>query len=229
MSARSLPPFVFHMIDEANWESVAVRGLLSASRLIDAFADSTQRATMKSTFRSSTVVLPGGCRLLDQQPMPPSCLVRCLDQPLQPADWYVAVNDRVYFWTSFRRLQRHRAACLDRAQVILFVDTQKLLAKHSDEAEVTPFNSGNARRLAAKRGHRTFVPYATWLDSAWRHEMRPDSPVRPANHRPVELVVRDRVADIVAATSHVAHLPAGQPLPDGSLGHEHRYGVSRCG
>lgn len=214
MSERSLPPLVFHMVDEGNWASVAQRGLRSASSLIDELRDAEQRASLKRTYRPSTLVLQTGCRLRDQRPMPPQCLARCLDQPLQASDWYALVNDRVFFWTSTERLQRHRAACLDRAQVILAVNTEELMARHADEAEVTAFNSGNARRLPAKRGHRSFVPYQSWLESAWLKESATGLPPRRPEHLPVELVVRDAVPEVLSMTSRLVRLPAGCAAPD---------------
>jgi hypothetical protein len=205
---------VFHMVDQANWQSVAQRGLLSASMLIDELPDIEQRADLKRRFRPSTLVLQTGCRLRDQRPMPPACLARCLDQPLQPADWYALVNDRVFFWASAERLQRHHAACLDRAQVILAIDTEQLMAQHADEAEVTAFNTGNARRLPAKRGNRSFVPYRSWLENAWQEEQAFGRPPRPPAHRPIELVVRHAVPNVLSMALRTIHLPAGRATPD---------------
>jgi hypothetical protein len=202
------------MVDEDNWKSVAQRGLLSASTLIDELPDVEQRASLKRTFRPSTLVLQTGCRLRDQKPMPPDCLTRCLDQPLQPADWYALVNERVFFWISAERLQRHRAACLDRAQVILAVDTEQLMARHAGEAEVTAFNSGNAKRLPARRGRRSFVPYRSWLDKAWLEERASGLPPRPPAHPPIELVVRHAVPDILSMALRTIRLPAGCGVPD---------------
>ncbi len=214
MSERRLPPLVFHMVDEGNWASVKARGLLSASMLIDELPDIEQRTMLKRTFRPSTVVLPTGCRLRDQKPMPPDCLTRCLDMPLQPADWYALVNERVFFWASAERLERHRTACVDRTQVILAIDTEQLMARHADQAEVTAFNSGNARRLPAKRGRQSFVPYRSWLESAWLEERASGQPPRPTAHPPVELVLRNAVPDILSMASRTVCVPAGCTMPD---------------
>lgn len=51
--------------------------------------------------------------------MPPAALARCLDSGLDPDAWYALVNSRVFFWLSRERLDRHRAACGKRPQIIL--------------------------------------------------------------------------------------------------------------
>jgi len=44
---------------------------------------------------------------------------------------------------------------------VLTLDLHRLFARHGDRPFLTPINVGNARRAAAARGHRTFVPLAT--------------------------------------------------------------------
>jgi hypothetical protein len=77
--------------------------------------------------------------------------VRALDDGLEPSDWYALLNSFVFLWPDPERLKRQRRACGDRPQVVLTFDADALLDRFADEAFVSPINSGNARRKAARR------------------------------------------------------------------------------
>jgi hypothetical protein len=100
----------------------------------------------------------------------------------------------VFFWLDRHgdRLDRHLSACRGRPQVLLTLDLQRLLDRHGDRAFLTPFNTGNARRAAAARGHRTFVPLAVWLESRWETE---SAGKRPRSRSPAELAIEGAVPD----------------------------------
>jgi hypothetical protein len=72
-----------------------------------------------------------------------------------------------------------------------------MLTRHGARASVTPFNVGNAKRRAASRGHRTFVPVASWRATRLASESRPGAPIRPPTHPPAELTVDDAVPDVM--------------------------------
>ena len=97
--------------------------------------------------------------------MPPAVLEACL-VGLTPAEWYALTNARVFFWFDPDRLNLQRAACEPRPQVVLAVDTAKLVEAYREEVAVTPINTANARR-----GTATFVPYAAWVE--WAGRARP--------------------------------------------------------
>jgi hypothetical protein len=67
-----------------------------------------------------------GLQVRDQRPMPPAVLEACL-VGLTPAEWYALTNARVFFWFDLDRLNLQRAACEPRPQVVLAVDTAKLV------------------------------------------------------------------------------------------------------
>jgi hypothetical protein len=165
-----LPNTVYHLAEESNWPSIQRDGLLSTSKLLDAaglaWAD---RARLERAQRLAHTELPTGVQIRDQRPMPPAALGACL-VGLTPAEWYALINARVFFWFDPDRLNRQRAACEPRPQVVLAVDTAKLVDAYREEVAVTPINTGNARRKPARRGTATFVPYAAWVESGWESE-----------------------------------------------------------
>jgi hypothetical protein len=117
---------------------------------------------------------------------------------MTPQDWYALVNGMVYFWIDRDRLERQARACQPWPQLVLELDAERLLGRHAERATVTPINVGNARRRPAVRGRATFVPFGRWVDSAWAHESTGlGTPLRPASHRPAELVISNAVPEIM--------------------------------
>lgn len=170
------------------------------------------RDRLARTHRLVHTELPNGAQIRDQRPMPPSALGRCL-HGMELADWYATINARVFFWLDPDRLNRQKAACEPRLQVVLAVDMASLIAAHEDHVSVTPINTGNARRKAALRGRATFVPWSEWVRTGWASEARAlEIPVRKQNHRPVELTALDAVPDILRFVIDVVPLPTGQPF-----------------
>jgi hypothetical protein len=206
-----LPSTIYHLAEEANFKSIQECGLLSATRLITAagLTESDRRSLEREQRREHTE-LASGVQIRDQRPMPPDALQGCL-VGLAPADWYGLVNARVFFWLNPGRLDRQRAACRSRTQVVLAIDTARLIAAYCKQAEVTPINTGNARRKPALRGAATFVPYATWLKSGWESETKAlGIPPRRRSHPPAELTVRDAVPDIMRFVIGEFRLPPGR-------------------
>jgi hypothetical protein len=160
-----LPNTVYHLAEESNWPSIQRDGLLSASKLLDAAGLArADRTRLERAQRLAHTELPTGVQIRDQRPMPPAALEACL-VGLTPAEWYALINARLFFWFDPDRLNRQRAACEPRPQVVLAVDTAKLVDAYREEVAVTPINTGNARRKPARRGTATFVAHAAWVES----------------------------------------------------------------
>lgn len=204
-------PYIYHMAEVANWPAIQREGLHSASTLLGiAGIIGQERERLEKNQRLAHTVLPNGVQLRDQRPMPPTALAACLIG-LSPSEWYALSNARVFFWLDPARLNRHRAACDVRSQIVLTVDADRLIAAYAEKIALTPINTGNARRRPARRGAATFVPYAAWATSAWTSEANHlGTPLRPASHPPVECTIAGSIPDIMQFVSDVQHLAPGQ-------------------
>jgi len=209
----NLPKRIYHLAEAANWPSIQRDGLLSASRLLKAAElPRIDRERLERTQRLTHTELPSRVQLRDQRPMAPAALNRCLCG-MSPSDWYAMINARVFFWLDPDRLNRQKAACEPRPQVVIAVDRGALIASYEARVAVTPINTGNARRSPACRGAATFVPWAEWVRSGWASEaLALGTPLRKRSHRPVELTVLDAVPDLMRFVIGVFPLPTGQPF-----------------
>jgi hypothetical protein len=212
----NLPRHVYHLAEEANWPSIERLGLLPASELIvRAGLNGADRDRLERSQRPDHSILPDGVAIRDQRPMPPASLRACLIG-MDPADWYALVNARVFFWLDPDRLNRQRAACKARPQVVLTVDADGLVRDYGHLAEVSPINSGNARRLPARRGAATFVPYAAWVESGWASEAAAlGTKERKRSHPPAELTILGAVPDAMRYVLSVTRLGAGERFEAG--------------
>ena len=206
-----LPDRVYHLAEASNWLSIQRYGLLSASKLLDlAGVLATDRKQLERRQRLEHTELPNGVQIRDQRPMPLAGLEASL-VGLTTAEWYGLINSRVFFWLDPDRLNRQRAACEPRPQVVLSINTAGLIATYSRQLEVTPINTGNARRRPARRGAATFVAYAAWSKSAWASEAAAlGTPERRRSVPPAELTVAGSVPDVMRFVVGVAKLAAGQ-------------------
>ncbi len=205
-----LPRQLYHLAEADNWPSIERHGLLSTRALLErAGLHGAERTRFEDQWRPDRVALPDGAVVRDQKPMPPAALERCL-RGVTPAAWYALLNERVFFWLDAERLNRMRRAYVELPQVVMTVDTERLLARHAARVALTPINTGNARRFPAPRGPHTFVPYATWLASGWASETEAvGTRPRPRGHAPVELTVADAVPDALDLVTDVRQLGPG--------------------
>lgn len=208
---------MYHLAEAPNWPLIQRNGLVSASRLLHvAGLTDVDRDRLERAQRLAHTELPSGVYIRDQRPMPLAALRRCLCG-IGPADWYALINSCVFFWLDPDRLNRQKAACEPRPQVVIEVDTAALVATHEQRIAVTPINTGNARRRAACRGAATFVPLAEWIQTGWASEAQAlGVPLRKRSHQPVELTVLDAVPDILRFVMGVFPLPTGQPFIPGT-------------
>jgi hypothetical protein len=198
MLPTHLPPVIYHLAEAVNWPSIERSGLLSTRALLEmAGVSEEERRGIEQRYRNEPVILPNGAVIRDQKPMPPTALERCL-QGMTPAQWYTLLNSKVFFWLDVDRLNRMRRAGGEQAQVVMVIDTARLLAHHSERIALTPINTGNARRRPAQRGLQTFVPYRTWIESGWTSESQAlGTSMRSSSHRPVELTASDEVLNVL--------------------------------
>jgi hypothetical protein len=206
-----LPQYIYHLADAGNWPSIQQYGLLSASALLDmAGIQGKEREQIERRQRTEAITLANGVMIRDQAPMPPTALERCLIG-MTPSEWYALLNARVFFWLDRDRLNRMLKANGRRPQIIMVVDTQKLLAVYAEQTTLAPINTGNARRKAALRGKQTFVPYKTWMESTWDSEAEAlGTKVRPKSLPPAELTILDAVPDIMNFVTQTRYMNPGE-------------------
>jgi len=94
------------------------------------------------------------------------------------------------------------------------IDLRELMARHGHNAFLTPFNVGNARRRPAPRGHRTFVPLASWLRSRWETEAQPGRAVRVRSHPPTEIAIEGSVPDAMDLLLEARPMGPGEHYAD---------------
>jgi hypothetical protein len=205
---------VYHLAEAENWASIQRHGLLSTSKLLDlAGATGEMRRAIERRQRTRSSKLPNGIIVRHQLPMPPAALLRCLAGGLAPEDWYALLNSGVFFWYDPDRLNRQRRACGPQTQIVMRIDAERMLERHADRAAVTPFNTGNARRFAARRSRATFVLLSDWRRSGWASEAKAlGIKPRPRRHPPAELVVFDAVEDIFDFVIDIRRLEEGEVL-----------------
>ncbi|HJU05609.1 MAG TPA: hypothetical protein VJ692_10700 [Nitrospiraceae bacterium] len=206
-----LPTRIYHLAEAANWPSIRRIGLLSTKALLDlAGVRGNERERIERVQRLERMRLPNGVFVRDQKPMPANALQTCL-VGMAPSEWYALINSKVFFWLDAERLNRQRRACGPWPQVVLEVDTNRLLSRHAGRIALSPINTGNARRRPAKRGRCTFVPYSTWTKSGWSIETEQlDAPLRRRRHQPIELTVAEAVPDIMSVVVRVHRLGPGE-------------------
>lgn len=205
-----LPVRLYHLAEAANWLSIRRYGLLSTKLLLDrAGLCGEERDRIERCRRFEHMSLSTGVFVRDQKPLPEEALERCLID-VTPSEWYALINSKVFFWLDVGRLNRQRRACEPRPQVVLEIDTLRLVMRYSEHIALSRINTGNARRLPAKRGRSTFVPYRQWVESGWRSEMEGLGLFRDRrSDPPVELTVADAVPDIMEYVVGVHHLNPG--------------------
>jgi len=211
--ATSLPPTLYHLTQVQNWPSIEQHGLLSTQALLDlAELSDEERERVGNQHRAQRVVLPNGVVISDQKPMPPTALARCL-HGVTPEQWYALLNSKVFFWPDVERLHRLRRVYKAQPQVLMVIDTERLLARYSERITLTAINTGNARRQPAKRGLSTFVPYETWFVSGWASETEAlHTRPRLRSHPPAELTVTYAVPDVMDFVVDVQHLGPQETL-----------------
>jgi hypothetical protein len=197
MGLRALPARIYHLAEAANWPSIRRNGLLSTKALLDLSGmRGMERERIERCQRLGHTELPSGIQVRDQRPLPASALAKCL-VGLRPPEWYALLNSQVFFWLHLDRLNRQRSACEPRPQIVLIIDTVRLVARYAERIALSRINSGNARRRPAPRGRCTFVPYRQWVESGWVSEAE-GLGIHPRvySHSPVELTVADAVTDM---------------------------------
>lgn len=192
------------MAQVGSWPSIRKYGLLSTSALLDLFEwPRKERRSIETCRRANRVTLThpvyGTAVIRDQRPLSEKRLASCLCGGITVGQWLRLLNRRVFFWLEEARLNALRGAQAYRAerQLVLTVDTRRLVEAHAARILLTHMNTGTTRPFAAKRGRDTFC---TINDYPFQQR-----------RKAVELTVAREVRDIGAYVLRVEELGGDQP------------------
>ena len=157
-------PRLYHMAEASMWPSIRQHGLLSTSALLDLYgATGLERAAIerqrRPEFMAVNHAVLGQVLIRDQKPMTDATLAPVLVD-MTPAEWYALLNERVFFWVSEERLEGLLGAYRHRDNLVLVLDSAKVMARHAAQTTLSTINSGYSRRWAVRRGRETFRPLA---------------------------------------------------------------------
>src|SRR5262245_53924072 len=99
------------MAADGSWPSIASRGLLSATALLDLFeVPEPDRTEIEGSSRPDSVAIEhpryGRAVIRDNKPLLESRLSGCLEDGLAPEDWYRLLNQRAFFWLTRKRVDK---------------------------------------------------------------------------------------------------------------------------
>ena len=162
-------PLVYHMAAEGAWPSIQRHGLLSTQALLDLFeVIGPKREKILSTHRnmSETIRHPeyGEVTIRDQKPMDDGGLYRCLPPAISPQDWYRLLNQKVFFWATFERLEKLLNGITYRGSrhTILHIETAALLSRYGKDIKVTTMNTGATKPFPHFRSYSSFEDLASF-------------------------------------------------------------------
>ena len=161
-------PKLYHMAEDGSWPAVRERGLLSTSTLLTLYNYSgRERERIESEWRSCKITI--SCEGLDdvivrdQIPMPPERLGQCLPEDTPVGEWYLCINQRVFFWVTWQNLKWFLAAraYIRQPHLVVTVDTAKLLHTYQDQVSLADINTGSTfpkrgREFPEPRSKETF-------------------------------------------------------------------------
>lgn len=189
-------PKLFHMAESGTWESIQRHGLLSTTALLDLFEiNGNRREQIEGERRPESVEIRhlkhGVAIIRDQKPMTESALLKCLQEPVTPQEWYRTLNGNVFFWLSEKRLNRLLGARAYRMKqhCVLTLNTARLIEQHSEQITLAPINTGSTIFRPQSRGHDTFRAILDYPFDYWNER-------RPTSEAVVELVVRYSVPHV---------------------------------
>lgn len=206
----SVCPRLYHMAWEGSWPSIQHHGLLSTEALLDLFGvDGEDREQLMAAHRPEAVPIQhadlGRAVIRDQKPMSDAGLRRCLEDNLEPEDWYRHLNHRVFFWATQARLDRLLGARAYRnsRHTVLTIDTESLVASLADRIELTTMNTGCTVPFPFPRGLSSFMPIEDFDYEASRRK-------RGRSRAIAEVAVRGGVPDVVDHVIRVEHRGGGK-------------------
>jgi hypothetical protein len=201
-------PELFHMAESESWPSIKERGLLSTTAILDLYGvEGEKRREIEETRRSASVTLQHETLppivIRDQLPMSDAALEQCLLDGLKPRDWYLLLNQRVFFWPSKDRLLRllRARAYRNKEHDILEVNSRALVDAYREKITLSPINSGSTLFNPQPRGKLTFRRIADYRYTD-----------RPSDNRLAEVAIDHSVPNIRDYVGRVIKMRGAEEL-----------------
>ena len=200
------------MAEDGTWPSIQAHGLLSTLALVDLYRPvQAVRAEILEQVRPNSITLHdqelGHAVIRDQRPL--KFLKKCLLPDTSPQQFLDALNGRVFFWLTRKRLETLLGARLyrEKQHTVLHVDTNQLVARYGDKIELAPYNTGSMHvPTAPRRGSGVFTAIDDYPYDMWRAKRgRQGDAV-------VELTVPHSIPDIEDMTVRVERWKGGEPI-----------------
>ena len=205
-------PVLYHMAEDGTWPSIRAHGLLSTQALVDLYNPAAAvRAEILDQVRAHSIALHdqglGHAVIRDQRPL--KFLEECLLPDTSPQQFLDALNGRVFFWLTRKRLETLLGARLyrEKQHTVLQVDTKQLMARYGDKIELAPYNTGSMHvPTAPRRGSDVFVAVDDYPYETWRAKRR------NRTDAVVELTVPYSVPEIEDMSIRVERWKGGEPI-----------------
>ncbi|WP_104127444.1 hypothetical protein [Cryobacterium sp. Y57] len=172
-----LYPELYHVAADGSWPAIERHGLLSPAALVTRWGvkQGAPQAAILGKRRGESRVLEhaqfGTAVIRHQKAIHEQSLEDAL-QDMTLAEWYSALNDRVFFHLQPRLLRDllNARSYRDDAHTVITVNTRSLVATHEDEIELSAINSGFAQRHSKElRGRGTFESIEDYRHPARSH------------------------------------------------------------
>jgi hypothetical protein len=144
-------------------EQIRRHGLLSTDSILSLVEmEPIRRKSLTTERRPQMTPLEhpkhGRFTLRDQKPLRDEALEKCLDG-MTVQEWYQSLNSRVFMWANRERVDRLLAAKAYKYedQLVLTIDSVKLVERHFDNISVSTINSGATLYTPVRRGIQTFI------------------------------------------------------------------------
>ena len=154
-------PKLYHLAFASNLNSISTIGLLSASGLADHYSFTPEERLACVEKRRLCNQNLHGIILRDQQPAPESKMKSCLVKITIP-EWLGLLNSKVFFFVELKKALRLAETYGAYDNILLEVDTARLLEKYAANASLCRFNAGAFLFKPVPRGRHSFIPMANF-------------------------------------------------------------------
>jgi hypothetical protein len=162
----SLRPFLFHLTDPSNLNSILTDRILKSSKTLVELVNLNDAENFLRTRRKGHKKIEKdnlSFLLRDQDPLYEKIVIKNLDRGMNFSDFVLLLNSRVFFWSTEKDLKTHysRYEKQNEDPIILRISTKELFAINN-EPQFCNLNSGAPRcssyytEGAPRRGENTF-------------------------------------------------------------------------